>query len=306
MKKHIIAGLALAIIGTAGAVAGAYSAYKKNADDIEVSIGARTTKDVKYVIGETSWGAGGYKKLAPGVNNTLGFTIGGEAVAGGIYTQDVIVGKLGFEISSTNDKLINYLGGLNLTATVNYATVNDNKPCWWAKEHRNEVHLAKDTESGKLIGSTELAVAMDSSNTVALPINIPSELDKSTMLSIAESTFNIHITWQETTNFDFAYVCGTMETCSWDKVDEWRMVPMINTEDFEWKYILDATHKAYMVEGAKFKAHNGAWSGAFVPGDSGLGVDDDGNAVVTAAKAGKVKGIYWKGGDNAITVDATE
>lgn len=309
MKKYLIAGLALALVGSAAAVGGAYSLYKKNAEEISISIGARTSGDVTYTVTNPAWNEG-FKAFAPGVSNTLGFALGGTAGAEGIYTQDVLVGKLSVEISSTDADVINYLDSLSLAATVNYAKVGTehDKDCFWAKEGRNVVSLAKS--EGKLVGSKVLPVDMGGSNTVGLPIAFPETMSQEDMLAVAESKFDVKITWEEpsASEFDFAYVCGSMETGSWEKVDEWRMVPMLNTEHFEWKYILDAEHQAYMTEGVKIKGRaNEHWSANFVPGDSGLNVDDDGNAVVTAAKAGKVKGIYWRGeSTQAISVDATE
>jgi len=299
MKKHLLAGLALALVGSAAAIGSAYALYKKSAEDIEVKIGARTTKDIKYTITDPSWNEGSYNTLQPGVSNTLNFTIGGEAVSGGVYSQDVVVGKLTIEITSTDSDVIDYFDTQSLKATVAYTKLDGDKDCFWAKEQRNEVALAKS--EGKLVGSKELAVAM-TGNAVTLPIALPSDISAEDMLKIAESTYSVKILWDEPTAFEFAYVCGSMASGSWEKVDNWRMVPMINTEDFEWKYILTAAQKAEMVEGVNFKCHNGGWSAnwdaAFAASQKldwiGEG-EGYGNARVPAEKVGKVKGIYWKG-----------
>lgn len=288
MKKGLLLGLTVSIAGASLAVGGAFALYKRNATDITINIGARTDTDLNYKVTDVAW-AGGLSVMQPGVTNTLGFKIGAEKTAKSTYTQDVVVGKLTVEIESTNTYFIDYFDG-KVTTTVNFTD-----DVFYGKTHKdsdegpeyklNVMTLAKS--EGKLTGSLQIPVELTGRD-VTMPISMPTDISNGDLKNLAEASYTVNIIWDAPTEFNFAYVTGSMN--DWAVTDEWRMVPMLNTPTFEWTYKVDAAHKAKLVKDTEFKCRVGdTWS-------------PDPNYKISDAESGKVTGIYWKGAGNAPTV----
>lgn len=275
MKKSLILGLAVALVGSSAAVGGAFALYKKAAEDVSIHIGARTDTDFNYQISDVAWNSGTYNPLQPNVTNTLNFKIGGQKSSETTYTQDTFVGKLSVSIVCADTDFIDYFDG-KISATVAYG-----ENTYYSKDSRNVLTLAKSETTGNLEGSIQVPAAFASKQSVSMPIAVPSDIPVATLYGFEGASYTVNIAWDEPDDYGFAYVVGTMT--GWDFADEWRMAPAIDTEAFEWRYVPDSTHKAALSTDVEFKCKNGAnWS-------------KGGNYKVTEEISGKVNKITWTG-----------
>lgn len=280
-NKNLLIGLAVAVLGTAATVATAYSLYKETPADITINIGARTNKDIVCSIQNLAW-KDGNSNLQPGANRDLEFTLGWEKTIDSTYTQNVMVGRLTVEISSTNADFVDYYAE-RLSSEITY-----DEGTFFAGENRN-VSTSYKSE-GKIVITGQYPIHIDGQK-CTLNFDTPANIAKADMLAIAGADFTVNINWEEADDYNYAYVASNLN--EYGETEEYRMVPNTKSANFEWMYKLDAAHKALFVEGTEFKCRqtpNGATEAAWSRGD---------NFVVSADNVGKIDSIYWSGSSEA-------
>lgn len=289
MKKKLLIGLSVAVLGTVATTGTALALYKNTPSNITINIGARTNKDLVYTIKNLAWDSPAV--LKPSEAPILSFTIGADKTLDSTYTQNVMVGRLTVEVSSTNSDFIDYY------ANQFYLKVKDYKEnSFYTKDARYRCGATKN--DGKIVMTKEFPVKL-AGQKVEFLLPTPIDISKEDMLKVAGAAFTVDIKWEEATSFKYAYVANSLTDPAFGELEEYQMVPNLATENFEWMYQMDSAHQAAFVEGTEYKCRKTendttTWSGP-----------SEGNMTVSAAQAGKLTGIYWTGASGDVPTYST-
>ena len=295
MKKYAkLLGIAIAGVGVVGSFAVGYSLYVNQPEAQTIKIGATvdTTADINYSIGaitktfrksdNTDVTATAVSPVAckyhvevplgadPKTDHTLQPNVVGKvsvALTGDAITNGTVSGEVsftGFEAGKWGENNANEL--------LHYWTKDEpeNPDSTWT-EHHDEI-LNKDNPSrtyDRLVVSTNKSQKL----VIDLVFDVGTE---EKMIAAAAEDLNIAINWGVETSYNYPYVYG--EFCSWSPIEnyEYRMVPNIAANSFEWMY-----HGFSVTNDSDIKAR-------FIDGDVSGGSNYN-------AKSGKTYNMYWGG-----------
>ena len=288
MKKYAkLLGIAIAGVGVVGSFAVGYSLYVNQPEAQTIKIGATvdTTADINYSIGaitktfrksdNTDVSATAVSPVAckyhvevplgadPKTDHTLQPNVVGKvsvALTGDAITNGTVSGEVsftGFEAGKW--------GETNANNLLHY---------WVEEVEHKDYILNKDNPNRTYDG---LVVSTNKSQKLVIDLVFDVGTEEK-MIAAAAEDLNIAINWGEETHWDYPYVYG--DFCSWSPIEnyEYRMVPNIAANSFEWMY-----HGFSVTNDSDIKAR-------FVDGKVSGGSNYN-------AKSGKTYNMYWSGSD---------
>lgn len=190
--------------------------------------------------------SGNYTLSAPEVSNTLGYNtnvtiksyLGMEVPSTSSYSQDIVGGKVGIEISlpngesSSGDKDI--LDFINVTATVEGytdGTIFDGTSFEFIKNDETNIISSSVETFFKISGDVQY---------VNIEISVKEGTSETDYLTyVAEKSLSYKITLDETVDYNYAYVVGVDNNWSADDTNIYRMVPNLDKSknEYEWMFL---------------------------------------------------------------------
>ena len=251
MKKNQILGLSIACFGVIASISTSFALYMKADADKNLGITVTTpeaaTGNVNYLLG-TVTNSLGDQKLSPD-HRDVTYTVPLQAEYEK-FAQDFIVGKISVDLTGDLAPQIDISAkvcGYNMGAD---STITGDKNSIGYKTYGKDWVFPE----GLKTQSQEVTVSVNGAQYLEVKLHLSDTVTDADFVNYAEKTYNLHLDWCEPTDFNYAYVIG--DASNWEERPEYKMIPNINADAWEWTY-KGLTGFAQ----AKFKNANGTYGG---------------------------------------------